>query len=188
MIPALAFFSGLGAISENSNYFSKAVPNLTDYDTWNICSIVSTFGTDITGATVPTFQMLYTEKKKKWNTVIQFPRPDANGQATIAGLKTWYDTNTPGNQLVLFTNLICIDKINQMKPNILGNYTSVLLNDTFIMRRTYDPTWVQPDTSPEFPTITPATHIQVYQGNEADYKFYTVLGDQTFAGNGYYGT
>ena len=189
MIPALNFFSGLGAMSENSNFFSNSFPNLVDYNWWKIVSIIATYGMDINDVKVPTFQMLYRKDKKKWNAVIQWPRPDANAQATIAALYAWYQTNVPGMEMTLYTNLICLDKINVVNPNILpgGTQTSVIINDTMVDSKVFDPNWVQPNCDPENLIITPATHIKVYTGNEADYTFYTVLGDQTFAGNGYYG-
>jgi len=188
MLPAQAFFSGLQAISCNSDFYNTAAPCLQDFNTWQVASIVAAYGNDINGNKVGVFHYVYSELKKKVNSVLQFPRPDFNSDITVAALKTWFDANVPNNQLRLYKNLICIDKNQAQLANINGaNYSDVLLNDLKVMRREYDPTWVQPSTSPNNPTVTPATHIYVYQGNETDYKIFTCLGDQTFAGNGYYG-
>ena len=174
-------------MSENSDYFSNSYPNLVDYNWWNIVSVIATYGMDINGNVVPTFQMLYRKQKKKWNAVIQWPRPDWNGDATVANLYAWYQNNVPGMQMTLYTQLICLDKINVVNPNILpgGTYTDVIINDTMVDSRVFDPNWSQPNCDPENIVITPATHIRVYTGNEADYTFYTCLGDQTIAGNQY---
>jgi len=185
--PLQSFFSELQAISDGSDFFSfPSAPRLVDISQWRVISIIAGYGPDINGNKVGTFQILYQELKKKWNRVIQFPRPDINSNATMAALYAWFQTNVANIQWSYYTQLICIDKINVLNPNISGAYTDLILNDTVVMRREFDPLWVQPNSSVENPVTTPATHLYVYQGNENDYKVYTVLGDQTLAGAQYY--